>query len=233
MKMKVHHYTSLAVASAFLLSSVSARTLIDFDTPGDLTSNFSGAYLEFPGGGIGGSGAVETDSLTQIAVFQQGIDLRTFDNGYVSIMFQYNGADMTGAPLTIGFTSSPNDIADTFAQSTGAADFRLLLLGSNAMEHGYSVNIRDNGIGFGRSPDVALTPDAWYKAKLTIGHVEGGWIRNARAELFEVDDEGNVGERIALYDTVALVRPEGDPRYVDSVGGPIDRENALALAEMV
>ena len=231
--MKIHHYTSLVAVTAIAVTSLSARTLIDFDTPGDYENNFTGAFLELPGGGVAGSGGVETTALTQIAVFQEGIDLRTFDNGYVSIMFQYNGADMTGAPLTIGFTSGPNDFADDFSRSSGTADFRFLLLGSGNLEHGYSVNIRDNGIGFGRSPDFALTPNAWYKAKLTIGSVEDGWIMNARAELFAVDDEGNVGERIAVYDTVALVRPEGDPRYVDSVGGPINRENDLALAEVV
>ncbi len=192
----------LLILSAVATATVAqAQTVIDFNTPGELASDFAGFsnFSQSATGGLSNSGSVTLTNSSQIAVYQTGQDITGVDNGTFGMYFQYNGADTAGRPFSIGITSGASDTYSNSGTTTGT-DLRLVLFGAGSGDN-YGLQLINNGASFATSlANVTLVDGDWYYIALNIGGISGGDFTGISGDLFASDDAGNLGAGLKILD---------------------------------
>ncbi|MGC9451475.1 MAG: sugar-binding protein [Oceanipulchritudo sp.] len=196
--------TLMACLSAGLAPAIFADFSVDFNTAGDLTSNFSGFsdFAEAAGGGLADSGAVALSANSQVAVHQTPVDLNGGVDHVLSMYFQYNGADGdggTGRGFFVGFTSGAADTYETSATTTGV-DIRAIVAGAGS-ENLYGIDLQNDGANVdGSAKNVPLVIGNWYYLELTIAEVAPGEFRGVTVALYDSDASGTVGAQLKILD---------------------------------
>ena len=196
--------TLMAGLSLGLAPAIFADISVDFDTAGDLASNFSGYsdFAEQATGGLAESGAVTLTANSQVAVYQTPVNLNDGVDHVLSMYFQYNGGDGdggTGRGFCVGFTSGPADTYETSATTTGV-DIRAIVAGSGS-ENLYGIDLQNDSVNVdGSAKDIPLVIGNWYYLELTIAAVAPGEFQGVTVALYASDAGGTVGDQLKILD---------------------------------
>ncbi|MBB5349949.1 hypothetical protein HNR46_000170 [Haloferula luteola] len=194
---------SLALLSALAATTqVNAALSLDFNTPGDFSSNFSTAQtpaiVESASGGLNGSGSVDLSGLggTVINFYTLNTSFSGSLSSWTASVYYHGDAN---AFYQFGFTTdaAPGESGSFMSQDGGTTFLPFIYLGSGNADGG-SVGFIGYHSGLSSTDDHVVETnidlpetDAWYRYDLGVNYL-GGDSYQITATLSQASSDGSV-----------------------------------------